>query len=274
MTDDRSLERAARSWLDEGPTRAPDRPVEAALFQIQTTNQERDLRIPGIERKGNPMLLRFSVAAAAIAIAVSGALMIWRPPVGPPATQAPATLDELNGPWRSEPLAIPGDVLAATEAACRGDTTSAGATFPPGLDLVIADAHGAVSDGGLIWMRGYLGFQGPTGERAFCFVNRFDLVAPDVSFSGRGCCGVDPAPSALTLYGGPLLPTYPVVEGRKGFGIAAVRIELENGVTAMATVRGDWFAVYTPLPDGSMAFRLLGLDASGAVVATFEEAFE
>ena len=46
MTDDRSLDRAARSWLEEGPTRAPDRPVEAALTRIQTTPQERDLRIP------------------------------------------------------------------------------------------------------------------------------------------------------------------------------------------------------------------------------------
>ena len=35
MTDDRTLERAARSWLEEGPNRAPDRPVEAALSRIE-----------------------------------------------------------------------------------------------------------------------------------------------------------------------------------------------------------------------------------------------
>ncbi len=46
MTDDRSLERAARSWLEVGPTQAPDRAVDAALLLIQTTSQERDLRIP------------------------------------------------------------------------------------------------------------------------------------------------------------------------------------------------------------------------------------
>ena len=46
MTDDRSLERAARSWIEAGPTRAPDRAVEAALLRIQTTPQERDLRVP------------------------------------------------------------------------------------------------------------------------------------------------------------------------------------------------------------------------------------
>jgi hypothetical protein len=42
MTDDRSLERAARSWIEVGPTRAPDHAVEAALARIQTTPQERD----------------------------------------------------------------------------------------------------------------------------------------------------------------------------------------------------------------------------------------
>ena len=46
MTDDRSLERAARAWIEAGPTQAPDRAVEAALLLIETTPQERDLRIP------------------------------------------------------------------------------------------------------------------------------------------------------------------------------------------------------------------------------------
>jgi hypothetical protein len=46
MNDDRSIERAARSWLEAGPTEAPDRAVEAALLRIETTPQERDLRIP------------------------------------------------------------------------------------------------------------------------------------------------------------------------------------------------------------------------------------
>ena len=36
MTDDRSLERAARSWIEAGPTRAPERAVEAALSRIET----------------------------------------------------------------------------------------------------------------------------------------------------------------------------------------------------------------------------------------------
>ena len=46
MTDDRSLERAARSWLESGPTEAPDRAVDAALLRIQTTRQDRVTPVP------------------------------------------------------------------------------------------------------------------------------------------------------------------------------------------------------------------------------------
>jgi hypothetical protein len=65
MTSDRSLERAARSWLEEGPTEAPDRAVDAALSRIQTTSQERDLlpwRLPTM----NPIVRLAGVVAAAL----------------------------------------------------------------------------------------------------------------------------------------------------------------------------------------------------------------
>ena len=38
MTDDRSFERAARSWLEIGPTEAPERAIEAAFLEIDTTS--------------------------------------------------------------------------------------------------------------------------------------------------------------------------------------------------------------------------------------------
>jgi len=63
MTDDRSLERAARSWLETGPAQAPDRVVAAALLRIETTPQERDLRVPWRLPK---MLTPARLAAAAI----------------------------------------------------------------------------------------------------------------------------------------------------------------------------------------------------------------
>jgi WD40-like Beta Propeller Repeat len=78
MTDDRSLERAARSWLETGPTQAPDRAVEAALLRIQTTPQERDWHVPWRNR---PMTLTARLVAAAIAIAVVavGGALVLRP---------------------------------------------------------------------------------------------------------------------------------------------------------------------------------------------------
>ena len=96
MTDDRSLERAARSWLDEGPSRAPDRTVEAALHRIQTTNQERDLRIPWRFPTMNP-ITRIAMAALVVALALGGVYFAFRPAadVGPPAPT-------IEGTWETE----------------------------------------------------------------------------------------------------------------------------------------------------------------------------
>jgi len=72
MTDDRSLERAARSWLEMGPTEAPDHAVDAALLRIQTTPQERDLRIPWrVSRMMIPARVGSAAAIAVLAIGVA-----------------------------------------------------------------------------------------------------------------------------------------------------------------------------------------------------------
>ena len=83
-TDDRSLERAARSWLESGPTRAPDRAVEAALLRVQSTHQDRDLRVPW---RLPTMLSARSAAVAAIVVAVGlgAVLLVSRPLAGPAA---------------------------------------------------------------------------------------------------------------------------------------------------------------------------------------------
>jgi hypothetical protein len=89
MTDDRPLERAARSWLEEGPTRAPDLPVNEALARIQTTRQERDLgvlwRLPAM----NPFV-RLAGAALLVALAIGVGALASRPrsDVGPPSSTA------------------------------------------------------------------------------------------------------------------------------------------------------------------------------------------
>ena len=104
MTDDRSLERAARSWIDAGPTRAPDHAVEAALLRIQTTSQQRGLRVPW-RHNTMPTFARV-VAAAAIGVLLLGGafLFIGRPnqsSVGPPSP--PPSLAPTASPAAASP---------------------------------------------------------------------------------------------------------------------------------------------------------------------------
>jgi hypothetical protein len=78
MTDDRSLERVARSWIEVGPTTAPTHAVDVALLRIESTPQERDLRIPW---RITVMPLPARVAAAALAgvLLVGGAVYLFAP---------------------------------------------------------------------------------------------------------------------------------------------------------------------------------------------------
>jgi len=91
MNDDRSLERAARSFIEAGPTHAPDRAVEAALLRIETTPQERDLRVPWrFPSMTTPA--RVAVAAVIGVLLVGGGLLLLgggsQSPVGGPNTTA------------------------------------------------------------------------------------------------------------------------------------------------------------------------------------------
>ena len=78
MTDDRSFERAARSWLEIGPTQAPERAIEAAFLEIQTTPQERDWHIPWrLPTMTNPA--RLAAAAVIGVLAIGGAIYAINP---------------------------------------------------------------------------------------------------------------------------------------------------------------------------------------------------
>ena len=65
MTDDLRFERMARDWLELGPVEAPTDVLQAAFLEIDTTSQERDLRVPWRFELMN----RFAIAGAAGAIA-------------------------------------------------------------------------------------------------------------------------------------------------------------------------------------------------------------
>jgi hypothetical protein len=107
MTDDRSLERAARSWMEVGPTRAPEAAVAAALGRIQTTSQERDLAIP---RRFRTMTNPFRLAAVVViaVLAIGGGLLVLmgpaQPTIGGPSPSPSSTpLPSASGPVGPSP---------------------------------------------------------------------------------------------------------------------------------------------------------------------------
>jgi len=153
MTDDRSLERAARSFIEAGPTQAPDRAVEAALLRIETTPQERDLRIPW---RFPSMSIPARIAAVAIlgALLLGGALSLFsgvgRPSAVGPAASPSATTGPSSKPTATPPSSgavvdytgLPGWIVFEHGGPAPDHSTPAGAEGSRGLWLVHADGSG------------------------------------------------------------------------------------------------------------------------------------
>jgi hypothetical protein len=121
MTDDRSLERAARSWLEVGPTEAPARAVEAALLRIETTPQERDWHVPWrLPKMTSPV--RVATAAVIAVLAVGGALFVLGRSTGvgtPAATPSPTpTIATPTSPAPAASAATLESYRAARDAIC------------------------------------------------------------------------------------------------------------------------------------------------------------
>ena len=166
MTDDRSIERAARSWLEDGPTQAPDRVVEAALLEINQTSQERDWHVPW---RTQPMTqtIRLLAGAAAIAVVVGGGMLILRPGNGPgvggQATPTPTATASAASPTASGPLTACG-LISEDEVKTHGGNPGLGAQSA-------ASGTGAVTTcifstgGGDVIMR--LTYTTPGGQVAF-----------------------------------------------------------------------------------------------------------
>lgn len=126
MTDDRSQERAARSWLEQGPTEAPDRAVEAALLKIQTTRQERALpllwRLPSMNATS-----RLLAALATVAIVVVGGMLVLRPGTASTAGSNPTPNPTANPTVEPSPSAT----VTPPVAACGLVTTAEAANYGP-----------------------------------------------------------------------------------------------------------------------------------------------
>lgn len=131
MTDDRSIERAARSWLEDGPTRAPDHAVAAALTQIQSTTQERDWLPWRTRRMTQTLRLLASVAAIAVVV-VAGGVILLRPGSGssvgaqPSAPVASSSPTLAPSPSASGPLTACG-LLTSEEVKAIGGNPGLGA---------------------------------------------------------------------------------------------------------------------------------------------------
>jgi hypothetical protein len=73
---DRPFERAVQEWLEGGSDRTPPAAIQAVLFAVKTTPQQRDLWVP---RRFNLMPAYLRLAAAAVVVAVVlGAVFINR----------------------------------------------------------------------------------------------------------------------------------------------------------------------------------------------------
>jgi hypothetical protein len=105
MTDDRSLERAARSWIEEGPTQAPDHAMQAALSRIDTTRQERDLWIPW-RLPTMSDTTRLAITAATIVVVAVGGLYVAGL-IGPGGSGGPGpTATPIPTPSSAQPIAL------------------------------------------------------------------------------------------------------------------------------------------------------------------------
>jgi hypothetical protein len=157
MTDDRSLERAARSWLETGPTEAPDRAVEAALLRIEITRQERDWPVPWrLPKMTTPT--RVAVVAVIGVLAVGAVFLVLRPDqpsvAGPSSAPTPSpspqalhvgalaagtygttlSLSEDGGPCLRPSAATSSPVPTTGPCSAPGDSTRITLTVPDGWE--------------------------------------------------------------------------------------------------------------------------------------------
>ena len=116
MTDDIRFERLARDWLELGPVEAPDHVIQAAFLEIDTTSQERDLRVPW----RFPAMPRFALLAAAAAtivvLGLAGALIVGAPRSGPTVPPVSSPTIALTRPSPS-PIPAPSATPSATPRA-------------------------------------------------------------------------------------------------------------------------------------------------------------
>jgi hypothetical protein len=171
MTDDRSLERAAQSWLELGPTQAPDHAVDAALARIQTTRQERGPWIPWRMPTMNSAS-RLVAGLAAIATVIVVGVILVGPRLGSNVAGPPSPSPSATASPTQAPTGTPS--ATASDAACKLLTTDEvknSTIFPGGGAIAAPFGTGAVTSctyttgGGDITLR--VTYTNPGGQAAF-----------------------------------------------------------------------------------------------------------
>ncbi len=206
MTDDRSLERAARSWLESGPTEAPDHAVEAALLRIQTTRQDRVTPVLWRLPKMNGVARLFA-AVATVGVVVLAGLFTLRPG-SPPNVGASASP---NPSASAGEASSPSATATPSVAACALITTREAAPFGPYGAGTGASANGSGTGaetrcqytGGDIFLT--LTLTNPGGTAAFDLVKAIPgaRAIPDLGADrGGGLLGAEGVfdPATKTLY--------------------------------------------------------------------------
>lgn len=137
MTDERRFDRTARTWLESGPTRAPDRVVLAALRTIESTPQERDLWIP---RRFSVMTIRIAAVVAVVALIGGGAMLLFGghpSPIG----GLPSATPFLASPPPSPSAATPSPAATASPSASLGASSQdPSGTLAVGTTYTVTDA--------------------------------------------------------------------------------------------------------------------------------------
>lgn len=165
--------------------------------------------------------------------------------------------EELQGPWRPEPLAVDPVTIAAGERACR---ERSGDLAEPKDRLVAVDARGG--------NRLFLIFAGPPADSSLCEL-RMDSAGGVSLVGASGSGGGAPfealLPGAVVITGsgggGSDNGAWTSVIGRSGSAVTDVRILVPGGPVVRASVGGGWFAAWWPTSQFSVTVE--GFDATG-----------
>lgn len=156
MSDDRTFERNARAWLELGPTDAPDRVVQAALLEIESTAQERDLWIPWRITAMNRTVRLLGAVAAVAVVAVGAIALLGRPATNvgtgspSPSAGALALTQHIAVPARYYTVDLPAD----WQAVLGGDAASSDSFSGPQGTLSITLGHITAGVGQEEWLSG------------------------------------------------------------------------------------------------------------------------